>query len=65
MAAVKYLVGWSDVDVSDFVKENEGGKTGEKSALHLAAIHDSADIAEILQKEGCKIDRIDSRVSVN
>ncbi len=53
------------MDVSDYVKEDEGGVTGEKSALHLAAIHDSADIAGILQKEGCKIDRIDSRVSVN
>ncbi len=64
-AAVQYLVGRLDVDVSDFAyEEGEDGRTGEKSALHIAAIHDSPKIAEILVKDATfKMDRVDSRVS--
>ena len=62
--AVHYLVGRSDVDVSDFVVESsdEGGRTGEKSALHIAAIHDSEEIAKALLDKGCKANRKDIMV---
>ncbi len=62
--AVHYLVGRSDVDVSDFVVESsdEGGRTGEKSALHIAAIHDSEEIAKALLDKGCKANRKDKMV---
>ncbi len=67
MDAANYLVGRSDVDVSDFVEESsdDGERTGEKSALHIAAIHDSAEIAKALLDKGCKADRKDIMVCNN
>ena len=59
---MNYLIGRSDVDVSDFVKEDDGERTGEKSALHIAAIHDSAEIAKALLDRGCKADQKDKMV---
>ncbi len=65
VAAVQYLVDRPDVDVSDFAIENsDGDRIGEKSALHIAAIHDSFEIAKILVNHPqFKIDRLDSKVS--
>lgn len=51
--------------MSDFVEEKSGekdGRTGEKSALHLAAVHDSVEIAKVLIEKGCRIDRADLKV---
>ena len=66
LKTVEYLASRDDVDVSDFAKERTGEgedvRTGEKSALHLAAIHDSHEIARVLVEKGCKMDRIDIEV---
>ena len=66
LKTVVYLTSRDDVDVSDFAeertKEGDDVRTGEKSALHLAAIHDSHEIARVLIEKGCKIDRVDSKV---
>ena len=66
LKTVKYLATRDDVDVSDFAEERSGEgdnrRMGEKSALHLAAIHDSPEIAKVLIEKGCRIDRVDSQV---
>ncbi len=62
VATVKCLVEQPVVDLSAFVQEDKHGKTGEKSALHIAAIHDSSEIAKTLINKGCKIDRKDINV---
>ena len=63
---VKYLAGRSDVDFSDFAEEilGEGDteRRGQRSGLHISAIHDSHEIAAILVEKGCKIDLKDLKV---
>ena len=63
MEAVEYLLTLPTVDVSacaecvavaDDVDGSSEGASG-KSALHIAAIHDSAKIADILIKGGCPL----------
>lgn len=64
--SVRYLVGRPDVDVSVFVEETVGEgeeqRFGQRSGLHLAAIHDCHEIAKILIENGCKIDILDLNV---
>ena len=66
MEAVEYLLTLPIVDVSacaecvavaDDVDAPDGSSEGAsgKSALHIAAIHDSAKIADILIKGGCPL----------
>ena len=66
---VKYLAGRSDVDFSDFAEEilGEGDeeRRGQRSGLHISAIHDSHEIAAILVEKGCKIDLKDLMVRVH
>ena len=74
MEAVEYLLTLPDVDVSacaecvatvddgDVPDGSDEGASG-KSALHIAAIHDSAKIAEMLIKGGCPLCIQDLEVS--
>ena len=80
MEAVEYLLTLSDVNVSacaesvaavddgddDTGPDGSGeGAQGGKSALHIAAIHDSAKIAEMLIKGGCPLCVQDLEVSLS
>ena len=74
MEAVEYLLTLPNVDVSacaecvvavddgDVPDGSDEGANG-KSALHIAAIHDSAKIAEMLIKGGCPLCIQDLEVS--
>ena len=53
---VQYLAEIAEVNISVCC---EGGMTG----LHLAAIHDSLEIARFLMKKGCPIDALDEAVN--
>ena len=56
--AVRYLLELSDVDVSacaEHVPDSSDEEIKGKSALHIAAIHDSAEIAELLIEKGCPL----------
>ena len=56
--AVRYLLELPDVDVSacaEHVPDISAEVVKGKSALHIAAIHDNAEIAEVLIKKGCPL----------
>lgn len=60
---VRYLASREDIDVLYSAEEvGPGERVGHKSGLHLAAIHDSSDIADILLKHGCTVDIVDEKV---
>jgi len=42
---------------------DEEGRQGGMMGLHLAAIHDSPEIASLLIEKGCPIDALDEKVN--
>lgn len=74
MEAVEYLLTLPDADVSACAESVAAADDGDppdgsdegasgKSALHIAAIHDSAKIAELLIEGGCPLCVQDLEVS--
>ena len=59
-AAVKLLI--SHGANASLCAKDDDEKGGEKSGLHVAAIHDAKDIAKLLLDKKCPIDTKDSEV---
>lgn len=56
--AVKFLLELPNINVSvcaEHVSDGDDEEVKGKSALHIAAIHDSAEIAEMLIEKGCPL----------
>ncbi len=52
-----------DLYVADIKAEE--GLTGSKSGLHIAAIHDTLEIARVLVQKGCRMDITNAEVMPN
>lgn len=68
-SAVRYLLQLKNIDVSVIAAQDSTGDSGDskvvkrKSALHIAAIHDSVEIAKMLIDSGCPLYEQDHEVS--